>query len=90
MKTSIIDFIDSLLEISDINNILQDHLIKFNIQNEDETPKIQIISDVNAYSVLIFIEKGLELIIDPNFQQILRFDYEVLKNTMQKPNAVPK
>ena len=26
-----IDFIDSQLEISDINNILQDHLIKFNI-----------------------------------------------------------
>ena len=41
-----IDFIDSQLEISDVNNILQDHLIKFNIQNEDETPKIQIISDV--------------------------------------------
>ena len=35
-----INFIDSQLEISDINNILQDHLIKFNIQTEDETPKI--------------------------------------------------
>ena len=53
-----INFINSQLEIFDINNILQDHLIKFNIQNEDETPKIQIISDVNTYSVLIFIEKG--------------------------------
>ena len=29
-----INFIDSQLEISDINNILQDHLIKFNLQNE--------------------------------------------------------
>ena len=44
-----INFIDSQLEIFDINNILPDHLIKFNIQNEDETPKIQIISDVNTY-----------------------------------------
>ena len=34
-----IDFIDSQLEISDINNILQDHLIKFIIQTEDKTPK---------------------------------------------------
>ena len=82
-----IDFIDSQLEISDINNILQDHLIKFNIQNEDETPKIQIISDVNTYSVLIFIEKGLELHIDPNFQKILGFDYSILKNTMQRSNV---
>ena len=85
-----INFIDSQLEISDINNILQDHLIKFNIQNEDETSKIQIISDVNTYSVLIFIEKGLELHIDKNFQNILGFDYEVLKNTMQRSNITPK
>ena len=54
-----IDFNDSQLEISDINNILQDHLIKFNIQTEDETPKIQIISDVNTYSVLIIMKKDL-------------------------------
>ena len=74
-----IDFIDSQLEISDIDNILLDYLIEFNIQTEDETPKIQIISDVNTYSVLIFIEKGLELHIDKNFQKILGFDYSVLK-----------
>ena len=29
-----IDFMDSQLEISDINNILPDHLIKFDIQTE--------------------------------------------------------
>ena len=79
-----IDFIDSQLEISDINNILQDHLIKFNIQNEDEKPKIQIISDVNTYSVLIFVEKGFELHIDKNFQKILGFDYSILKNVKQR------
>ena len=85
-----IDFIDSQLEISDINNILQDHLIKFNLQVEDETPKIQIISDVNTYSVLIFIEKGFELHIDKNFQRILGYDYSILKNVMQRSNKTPK
>ena len=74
-----INFIDSQLEIFDINNILQDHLIKFNTQNEDETPKIQIISDVNTYSVLIFIEKGFEFNLDNNFQRILGYDYSILK-----------
>ena len=81
-----IDFIDSQLEISDINNILQDHLIKFNLQTEDETPKIQIISDVNTYSV----EKEFELHIDENFQKILGFDYSILKNVMQRSNVTPK
>ena len=85
-----INFIDSQLEIFDINNILQDHLIKFNLQTEDETPKIQIISDVNTYSVLIFIEKGFELHIDNNFQRILGYDYPILKNVMQRSNVTPK
>ena len=85
-----INFIDSQLEISDINNILQNHMIKFNLQNENETPKIQIISDVNTYSVLIFIEKGFELHIDKKFQNILGFDYSILKNIIQRSNVRPK
>ena len=85
-----IDFIESQLEISDINNILQDHLIKFNLQNEDETPKIKIISDVNTYSVLIFIEKGFELHIDKNFQKILGFDHSILKDVMQRSDKTPQ
>ena len=35
-----IDFIDSQLEISDINNNLQNHLIKFGLQSEDDNPKV--------------------------------------------------
>ena len=85
-----IDFIDSQLEIFDINNILQNDLIQFNLQTEDEKPKIQIISDVNTYSVLIFIEKGFELHIDKNFQKILGFDRPILKHTMQRSNVTPQ
>ena len=85
-----INFIDSQLEIFDINDILQDHLIKFNIQNEDETPKIQIIGDLNTYSVLIFVEKGFELHLDKNFQKILGYDCPILKNVMQRSNLTPK
>ena len=84
-----INFIDSQLEIFDINNILQDHLIKFNLQTEDETPKIQIISDVNTYSVLIFIEKGFELHLDNNFQRIFGYNYPIFKNVMQRSNKTP-
>ena len=85
-----INFIDAQLEIFDINNILQDHLIKFNLQTEDETPKIQILSDVNIYSVLIFIENEFELHLDNNFQRILGYDYPILKNFMQRSNVTPK
>ena len=60
------------------------------MQTEDETPKIQIISDVNTYSVLIFIEKGFELRLDNIFQRILGYDYPILKNVMQRSNVVPK
>ena len=60
------------------------------MQTEDETPKIQIISDVNTCSVLIFIEKGCELRLDKNFQRILGYDYPILKNVMQRSNKTPK
>ena len=43
---------------------------------------------MNTYSVLIFIEKGLELHIDKNFQKILGFDYSILKNVMQRSNVI--
>ena len=85
-----INLINSQLEISDINNILQDHLIKFNLPTENETPKIQIISDVNTYSVLNFIEKGFELHIDKNFEKTLGFDYSILKNVMQRSDKTPQ
>ena len=58
--------------------------------NEDETPKIQIISDVSTYSVLIFIEKGYQLHIDRHFQAILGYNYSILKNVMQRSNITPK
>ena len=45
---------------------------------------------MNTYSVLIFVEKGLELHIDKNFQKILGFDYSILKNVMQRSNVIPK
>ena len=85
-----INYINAQLEIFDVNNILQDHLIKFNLQTEDETPKIQVISDVNTCSVLIFIKKGFELHLDNNFQRILGYDYPILKNVMQRSNKTPK
>ena len=85
-----INFINSQLELSDINNISKNHLIKFNIQNEDETPKIQITGDVNTYSVLIFIKKGFALHLDENFQKILGCNYSILKNVMQRSNVTPK
>ena len=60
------------------------------MQNKDETTKIQIIGDVNTYSVLIFVEKGFELHIDRNFQKILGFDYSILKNFMVRSNKTPQ
>ena len=84
-----IDFINSQLEISEINNNLQNHLIKFGLQSEDDNPKIQIIADVNTYSILIFIEKGLELHIDKDFQRIFGYSYDILKNTIQQSDLTP-
>ena len=46
-----ISFIDSMLEVSDINKIINDELIRHKLITEDDPPIISIISDVNTFKL---------------------------------------
>ena len=61
-----ISFIDSILEVSDINRIINDELIRHKLLKEDDPPIIQIISDVNTFRISILVETGYELYLDDN------------------------
>ena len=56
-----LSFIDSMLEVSDINKIINDELIRHKLITEDDPPIISIISDVNTFKIIILIETGYEL-----------------------------
>ena len=74
-----ISFIDSMLEVEDINKIINDELIRFELLTEDDPPIINIIGDVNTFKIIILVERGYELYLDDNFAKMLGFSYKILK-----------
>ena len=85
-----ISFIDSMLEIEDINKIINDELIRFELLTEDDPPIINIIGDVNTFRIIILVERGYELHLDDNFAKMLGFSYKILKKDLQRSDLIPQ
>ena len=68
-----ISFIDSMLEVEDINKNVNEELIRHKLLTEDDTPIISILSDINTFKIIILIENGYELHLDNNFARMLGF-----------------
>ena len=85
-----ISFIDSMLEVSDINKLINDELIRHELLTEDDTPIISILSDINTFKIIILIENGYELHLDDNFSRILGFSDKILKRYLQRSDLTPQ
>ena len=85
-----ISFIDSMLEIEDINKIINEELIRHKLLTEDDPPIINIIGDVNTFKIIILVERGYELHLDDNFGKMLGFSYKILKKDLQRSDKIPQ
>ena len=85
-----ISFIDSMLEVHDIDKIINDELIRHKLLTEDDPPIISILSDINTFKIIILIEDGYELYLDDNFARMLGFSDKVLKRYLQRSNLTPQ
>ena len=85
-----ISFIDSMLEVGDINKIINNELIKQKLLTEDDNPIISILADINTFKILILIEDGYELHLDDNFSRMLGFSYKILKKYLQRSDLIPQ
>ena len=85
-----ISFIDSMLEVPDINKIINDELIRHELLTEDDNPIISILSDINTFKIIVLIEDGYELYLDDNFSRMLGFSNKVLKRYLQRSDLVPQ
>ena len=74
-----ISFIDSMFEVEDINKIVNDELIRHELLTEEDPPMISIIPDINAFKIIILVERRYELHLDDNFAHMLGFSYKILK-----------
>ena len=86
----IISFIDSMLEVHDIDKIINDELIRHKLLTEDDPPIISILSDINTFKIIILIEDGYELNLHDNFARMLGFSDKVLKRYLQRSNLTPQ
>ena len=85
-----ISFIDSMLEVEDINKIINNELIKQKLLTEDDNHIISIIADINTFKILIIIEDGYELHLDDNFARMLGFSDKILNKYLQRSDLVPQ
>ena len=85
-----ISFIDSMLEVSDINELIDDELIRHELLKEDDPPIISILSDINTFKIIVLIENGYELHSDDNFARMLEFSNKILKKYLQRSNLTPQ
>ena len=85
-----ISFIDSMLEVEDINKIINDKLIRHKLLTEDDPPIVSIITDINTFKIIILVERGYELHLDDNFAHMLGFSYKILKKDRQRSDLTPQ
>ena len=85
-----ITFIDSMLEVEDINKIINDELIRHKLLTEDGPPIISIMADINTFKIIILVERGYELHLDDNFAHMLGFSYKILKKDLQRSDKTPQ
>ena len=85
-----ISFIDSMLEVEDINKIINDELIRHELLTEDDPPIISIIPDINTFTIIILVERGYELHLDDKFSRMLGFSYKILKKDLQRSDKTPQ
>ena len=72
-------FIDSMLEVEDINKIINNELIRHELLTEEDPLIISIIPDINTLKIIILVERGYELHLDDDFAHMLGFSHEILK-----------
>ena len=85
-----ISFIDSMLEVEDVNKIINDELIRHELLTEDDPPIINIIGDVNKFKMIILVERGYELHLDDNFAKMFGFSEKILKKDLQRSDLIPQ
>ena len=85
-----ISFIDSMLEVEDINKIINNELIKQKLLTEDDPRIISILTDINTFKIIVLIENGYELHLDDNFSRMLGFSDKILKRYLQRSDLTPQ
>ena len=85
-ENTIVNFTKGCYNVYDISNNI--NLEIYNKYNFEEN-KIDIVIDVNRYSILIIVEEGFSLILDDNFKKLLGFSNGIMSESYTRSDLVP-
>ena len=85
-ETTIVNFTKGAYNIDDINNIIN---LEINDKYGFKENKIEIIVDVNRYSILIILEEGFSIVLDENFKKLLGFSNGIINESYTRSDLVP-
>ena len=85
-QTTIINFSKGAYNIDDINDIIN---LELNEKYDFKIDKINIIIDVNQYSILIILEEGFTIILDENFKKSFGFSNGIINKSYARSDLTP-
>ena len=84
-ETTIVNFTKGAYTV-DISNIIN---LEINDKYGFKENKIEIIVDVNRYSILIILEEGFSIVLDENFKKLLGFSNGIINESFTRSDLVP-
>ena len=85
-QTTIINFSKGAYNVSDINNIIN---LELNEKYDFKEDKINIVTDVNKYSILVILEEGFTIVLDENFKKLFGFSNGIINKTYIRSDLTP-
>ena len=86
-QTTIINFSKGAYNVSDISNIIN---LELNEKYDFKEDKINIVTDVNKYSILFILEEGFTIVLDENFKKLFGFSNGIISKTYTRSDLVPE
>ena len=85
-ETTIINFSKGAYNVDDISNIIN---LELNEKYDFKKDKINILADVNRYSILFILEERFTIILDENFKKLFGFSNGIINKTYTRSNIIP-
>ena len=86
-QTTIIKFSKGAYNVNDISNIIN---LELNEKYDFKEDKINIVTDVNKYSILIILEEGFTIVLDENFKKLFGFSNGIINKSYTRSDLVPE
>ena len=85
-QTTIINFSRGAYNVNDINNIIN---LELDEKYDFKEDKINIVTDVNQYSILVILKEGFTIILDENFKKLFGFSNGIINKTYTRSDLTP-